>query len=148
MRVAFGNDHAASAELRADLIGFIEGLGHEVSDMGSSGEERVDYPDYARKVCEAVASGEADRGILVCGTGVGMRIAANKIRGIRAANVTLPGVAPLVREHNDANVLTLSARFVDGDSNKEIIRLFLETDFAGGRHAQRVSKMTELEERW
>ena len=147
MLVAFGNDHAASDELRAELIGFIGSLGHEVIDMGCSGQERVDYPDFAYKVCEAVISGDADRGILVCGTGVGMSIAANKIRGIRAANVTLPAIAPLVREHNDANVLTLSARFVDGDSNKQIIKDFLETDFAGGRHAQRVSKMTELEER-
>ncbi len=147
MRVAFGNDHAASSELRAELIGFIHELGNEVLDMGSSNEERVDYPDFAYKVCEAVLAGEADRGILVCGTGVGMSIAANKVRGIRAANVTLPGIAPLVREHNDANVLTLSARFVDADSNKRIIKDFLETDFAGGRHAQRVSKMMGFEER-
>lgn len=147
MRVAFGNDHAASAELRAELIGFIRELGNEVSDMGSDNGERVDYPDFAYKVCEMVLSGEADFGILVCGTGVGMSIAANKVRGIRAANVTLPDIAPLVREHNDANVLTLSARFVDVESNKRIIKDFLETDFAGGRHAQRVSKMMELEER-
>ena len=147
MRVAFGNDHAASSELRSELIGYIHELGNDVLDMGSSNEERVDYPDFAYKVCEAVLAGEADRGILVCGTGVGMSIAANKVRGIRAANVTLPGIAHLVREHNDANVLTLSARFVDSDSNKQIIKDFLETDFAGGRHAQRVSKMMGFEER-
>ncbi|MGI6220614.1 MAG: ribose 5-phosphate isomerase B [Coriobacteriales bacterium] len=147
MRVAFGNDHAASAELRTELIGYIEGLGHEVLDMGSDTEERVDYPDFACKVCTAVVGGEADCGILVCGTGVGMSIAANKIRGIRAANVTLPAVAPLVREHNDANVLTLSSRFVNTEENKQIIKVFLETDFAGGRHAQRVAKMMDFEER-
>ena len=146
MRIAMGHD-PAGFDQKAELAAYVAELGHEVIDMGSYDDGRVDYPDYAEKVGRAVAAGEADRGILICGTGIGMSIAANKIAGIRAANVTIPSFAPLCREHNDANVVTLSARFVSPEDNKAIIKAFLETEFGGGRHAGRVEKMMALEQR-
>lgn len=144
MRIAIGCDHAGP-EVKAQLAEYIEGLGHEVIDLGTDGPDRVDYPDYAQKVCETVQSGDAELGVLICGTGIGMSIAANKFSGIRAANVTLPQVAPLARQHNDANVLTLSARFVDVETNKQIVRNFLEASFEGGRHSQRLAKIEKIE---
>ena len=144
MRIAIGNDHAG-IEQKPQLAEYIAGLGHEVIDCGSDSDRRVDYPDYAAIVAELVVLGEADMGVLICGTGIGMSIAANKVDGIRAANVTMPEVAPLAREHNDANVLTLSARFVDVETNERIIKAFLEAEFAGGRHAERVAKIMALE---
>ncbi|MGI6216890.1 MAG: ribose 5-phosphate isomerase B [Coriobacteriales bacterium] len=145
MRIAIGNDHAGF-EMKAQLSDFIESLGHEVEDLGCYSSDRVDYPDYAAKVGHTVMAGDADMGILICGTGIGMCIAANKVHGIRAANVTNPEIAPFARAHNNANVLTLSARFVDVDTNKEIIKRFLETDFEGGRHAGRVDKISALDD--
>lgn len=144
MRIAIGCDHAGP-EVKAQLAEYIEGLGHEVIDLGTDGPDRVDYPDYAQKVCETVQSGDAELGVLICGTGIGMSIAANKFSGIRAANVTLPQIAPLARQHNDANVLTLSARFVDVETNKQIVRNFLEASFEGGRHSQRLAKIEKIE---
>lgn len=125
-------------------------LGHDVVDLGPDTDENsVDYPDYAFLVAEMVANGEADRGILVCGTGIGMSIAANKVPGIRAVNCTIPEFAILSREHNNANVITLSGRFIDIETNKEILQNFLTTEFAGGRHQNRLDKVTakELSER-
>ncbi len=145
MRIAFGNDHAGFDQ-KAELVEYLKSLGHEVTDYGTDSSDRVDYPDYAFKVGEAVAAGDQDFGILVCGTGIGMSIAANKVRGIRAANVTMPDVAPFARAHNNANVLTLSARYVDVDTNKLIIKKFLETEFEGGRHEGRVNKINALDE--
>ena len=145
MRIAIAGDHA-DPEMKDQLASFVEGLGHQVANLGTNGPDRVDYPDFARKVCEAVQKGEADLGILVCGTGIGMSIAANKFRGIRAANVTLPEVAPLARQHNDANVLTLSARFVDEPTNEQIIANFLDAQFEGGRHAGRLAKIAQIED--
>ncbi len=145
MRIAIAGDHA-DPEMKDQLASFVEGLGHQVANLGTNGPDRVDYPDFARKVCEAVQKGEADLGILVCGTGIGMSIAANKFRGIRAANVTLPEVAPLARQHNDANVLTLSARFVDEPTNEQIIANFLNAQFEGGRHAGRLAKIAQIED--
>ncbi len=145
MRIAIAGDHA-DPEMKDQLASFVEGLGHQVANLGTNGSDRVDYPDFARKVCEAVQKGEADLGILVCGTGIGMSIAANKFRGIRAANVTLPEVAPLARQHNDANVLTLSARFVDEPTNEQIIANFLNAQFEGGRHAGRLAKIAQIED--
>lgn len=144
MRIAIGCDHAGFDQ-KLQLAAYIEGLGHEVLDKGSLDAGRVDYTDYAEAVCRAVVAGEADFGVLICGTGIGMSIAANKVRGIRAANVTLPCCAALAREHNDANVVTLSARFVSLEDNEAIVKTFLECDFAGGRHAGRVAKIMALE---
>jgi ribose 5-phosphate isomerase B len=138
--VAIASDHAGFEQKR-QLADWLNELGFEVHDLGPATDERVDYPDYAAKVAEEVASGAATRGILVCGTGIGMAIAANKRHGIRAANITDPQFATLAREHNDANVITLSGRFVDLETNKQIVNNFLTTDFGGGRHADRVKKI-------
>ena len=140
MRVAIASDHGGFDQ-KQELIGYLSELGCEVQDLGPETCDPVDYPDYALPVAESVASGDADFGVLLCGTGIGMAIAANKTAGIRAANVTSPQFAALAREHNDANVVALSGRFVDLDTNKEIVRTFLETPFAGGRHERRVNKI-------
>ncbi len=144
MRIAIAGDHA-DVEMKDNLAQFVEDMGYEVLNLGTHGTDRVDYPDYARKVCESIKNGESDLGILVCGTGIGMCIAANKFASIRAANVTLPQVAPLARQHNNANVLTLSARFVDEQTNKQIIKEFLGAKFEGGRHAERLEKIEAIE---
>ncbi|MGI6104732.1 MAG: ribose 5-phosphate isomerase B [Raoultibacter sp.] len=140
MRVSIASDHAGFA-VKQKLIIYLQDLGHEVVDQGPENDERVDYPDYAARVAESVLSGETERGILVCGTGIGMAMKANKYSGIRAANVTTAEFAALSREHNDANVLCLSARFVDIKVNESIIDAFLNTEFGKGRHAQRVEKI-------
>ena len=119
--------------------------GHQVIDQGPDTDDRVDYPDYAAKVANDVASGAADRGVLVCGTGIGMALAADKVAGIRAANIINPQFAALCREHNDANVITLSGRFVTLETNQEILDVFLTTEFGGGRHAGRVEKIMALD---
>ena len=146
MRIAIASDHAGF-EQKTELIPFLEGLGHEVIDLGPAAPDRVDYPDFAVLVAHAVAGGEADRGVLVCGTGIGMALAADKVAGIRAANVILPEFADLARRHNDANVITLSGRYVTLDVNKRILEVFLTAQFEGGRHALRVAKIMELDEK-
>ena len=144
MRIAIASDHAGFDQ-KAELVPFLESLGHEVLDLGPETCDRVDYPDYAAAVGRAVANGEADRGVLVCGTGIGMALAAGKIAGIRAANITSPEFAELCRRHNDANVITLSGRFVSLEENQRILKVFLVAEFEGGRHAQRVAKIMELD---
>ncbi len=144
MRVAVASDHGGFIQ-KADICAYIESLGYEVEDLGPATDDRCDYPDYAEKVCDYVVSGKADRGILICGTGIGMSIAANKIDGIRAAEITTPDFARLCREHNNANVMCLSGRFVDLPVNEENVKVFLETDFEGGRHAERVEKIMALQ---
>ena len=145
MRVVIGSDHAGY-EQKQRLLGHVEAAGHDVADVGTtSAEQSVDYPDFALAVARRVASGEAEFGVLVCGTGIGMAIAANKVAGVRAANVTDPEFARLAREHNDANVVTVSARFVPVLVNEEIVDAFLTTPFGGGRHAGRVEKISAAE---
>lgn len=144
MVVSIGSDHAGFEEKQL-LIGYLLDLGHDVVDRGPDDDGRVDYPDYAALVARDIATGFADFGVLVCGTGIGMAIAANKVDGIRAANVTSPEFAALAREHNDANVVTVSGRFVDDVTNRAIVKTFLETEFGGGRHAGRVAKIMALE---
>lgn len=144
MVISIASDHAGFEEKQL-LVGFLGGLGHNVIDRGPEDDSRVDYPDFAELVAHDVASGEAERGVLVCGTGIGMAIAANKVYGIRAANVTTPEFAVLAREHNDANVVTVSGRFVDDETNRAIVKAFLETEFGGGRHEGRVAKIMALE---
>lgn len=144
MKIAVGADHAGY-ELKESLRFVLRGLEHEVSDLGTHSRDSTDYPDYAAAVARAVASGEAERGLLVCGSGVGMAIAANKIHGIRAANVGDPEAARLARAHNDANVLALGARRLSEGEAAEIVRAFLETSFDGGRHRERVEKIERLE---
>ena len=144
MKVSIASDHAGFEE-KEFLKPYLVELGHEVIDRGPDSDDRVDYPDFAELVAKDVACGEADRGVLVCGTGIGMAIAANKVDGIRAANVTSPEFAALSREHNDANIVTVSGRFVTDETNRAIVKAFLETAFGGGRHEGRVAKIMALE---
>jgi ribose 5-phosphate isomerase B len=144
MRVALGADHAG-VHLKDAVRSLLESRGIEVQDFGTVGDNSVDYPDYAAQVGRAVAAGEADRGILACGTGIGMAIAANKIDGVRAAPVVDLESARLSREHNDANVLALGARVTPADMALQIVSTFLDTPFAGGRHQRRLDKITALE---
>lgn len=145
MRVAIGSDHAGF-EQKERLRAHLTAAGREVVDKGTYDGDSVDYPDFARKVGRTVASGEAEFGVLVCGTGIGMAIAANKVPGVRAANVTDPEFARLARQHNNANVIAVSGRFVPEDVNAEIVDAFLDTAFEGGRHAGRVSKIEAAEQ--
>lgn len=145
MIVSIAADHAGFEE-KQRLVGYLAELGHEVIDRGPNSDDRVDYPDFAVLVARDIASGEAERGVLVCGTGIGMAVAANKVHGIRAANVTSPEFAALAREHNDANIVTVSGRFVTDEVNRAIVKTFLETEFGGGRHAGRVEKIMALEQ--
>ena len=145
MRIALGSDHAG-VELKARVKQALDDRHLEYHDFGPSTDSPVDYPDYAVRVAESVASGQCDRGILICGTGVGMAIAANKVPGVRAAQVADRHGARLSREHNDANVLTLGARTTSVDVALDIVDAFLATPFGGGRHQRRVDKIMALEE--
>ena len=144
MKVSIGADHAGF-ELKEKIRKLLTDQGIEVADEGTHSAESVDYPDYARKVAEAVASNNTQRGILVCGSGIGMAMAANKVHGIRAAHVTSEQEARLSREHNDANVLTLGGRVLDEATALRIVQTFLNTQFEGGRHQRRVDKIAALE---
>ncbi len=145
MRIALGSDHAG-VELKALIMQELDNREFDYHDFGPSTDSPVDYPDYAARVAESVSSGQFDRGILVCGTGVGMAIAANKVPGVRAAQVTDSDGARLSREHNDANVLTLGARTTSVVQALKIVNVFLETSFSGGRHQRRVDKIMALEQ--
>ena len=144
MKISIASDHAGFEQKQA-LAAYLESLGHDVIDRGPGTDDRVDYPDFAALVAHDVVDGAAERGVLVSGTGIGMAGAANKIDGIRAANVTSPVFAALAREHNDANIVAVSGRFVDEATNREILDAFVSTEFGGGRHADRVKKITALE---
>ena len=145
MKIAIGADHAGF-ELKNQLGDVLRQSGYEVCDFGTNSAESTDYPDYAVRVAKAVAAGTVERGVLVCGSGVGMSIAANKVRGVRAAlGVSIEEVR-LARAHNNLNVLTLGARFTDPDLARELVRTFLETPFEGGRHERRVAKITQMED--
>jgi ribose 5-phosphate isomerase B len=144
MRIAIAADHAGF-HLKDELRDELRAGGHDVIDYGTDSETSTDYPDYAATVARAVAEGQAERGILVCATGVGMSIAANKVPGVRAALATNADEVRLTRAHNDANVLTLGARYTDAPTARELVDVFLHTDFEGGRHARRVDKIRALE---
>ncbi|HVS62976.1 MAG TPA: ribose 5-phosphate isomerase B [Thermoanaerobaculia bacterium] len=137
MRIALGADHAGW-ELKTTIRGWLEEHGHEVEDLGTDSGASVDYPDFARRVSRSVSGGTAERGVLVCGTGAGMAIAANRHPGVRAVNCIDPFTARMARSHNDANVLALGARVVGPGLALELLQTFLEEPFAGGRHARRV----------
>lgn len=143
MQVAIATDHAGFCQ-KAAAIKALEEMGHTVLDYGPKTDERVDYPDFAHKVAHVVAKGEADAGVLICGTGLGMALAATKLPGIRAVPIQTPGFAELARAHNNANVLCLSARYVSEELNAEIMQVFLETPFAGERHVTRVKKIEQI----
>ena len=145
MRVALGADHAGVI-LKDAIRSLLESRGIDVRDLGTTDQISVDYPDFAASVGRAVATGLADRGILVCGTGLGMAIAANKIDGVRATPVADLDGARLAREHNDANVLALGARTTTPETALQIVSTFLDTPFAGGRHERRLEKIAALED--
>jgi len=144
MRIAIGTDHRGFA-IRVSVIELVQKLGHEAIDMGTFSADSVDYPDIAAEVAQKISRGEADRGILVCGTGLGMCIAANKIAGVRAAPCHDDITAELSRRHNDSNVLCLSADLLGERLIDRMIEIWLDTPFDGGRHARRVDKIKELE---
>ena len=138
--IALGSDHAG-LPLKKIIRGYLDERGVEVEDVGTHDSESCDYPDFAFVVAEAVSSGRADSGVLVCGTGTGMAIAANKVSGARAAMCSSEIQARLAREHNDANILALGARLQGDDLALAILQAFMDGDFAGGRHARRVQKI-------
>lgn len=144
MKIVLGADHHG-VEFKAILKKHLEELNHEVFDVGSNVEESVDYPDFAIPAAEMVARGEAERGVLICGSGVGMSMAANKVKGVRAGVCATPEAAALARQHNDLNVLALSGWKEDDGTALHIVDVFLETGFDGGRHARRVGKIMAYE---
>ena len=144
MRIVIGADHAGF-ELKQQIARYLLAQGHQVQDLGTHSPQSVDYPDYAVRVARAVVAGEAERGILICGTGIGMSIAANKVRGARAAVCTDCYMARMARQHNDARILCLGGRVLGLGSALDVVEVFLRTDFVGGRHAQRVDKIGALE---
>lgn len=139
-RIAIGADHAGFEE-KEKIKKTLDELGIEYEDVGTASSDSVDYPDFARQVAERVARGEAEQGLLFCGSGTGMAISANKIKGIRAAVAWSPDIARLAREHNNANVLALPARFVSEDEATAIVKAWFAADFEGGRHERRVEKI-------
>ena len=145
--IALGADHAGFP-LKENLKSWLADRGHRVLDFGTHSGDSVDYPDYAAAVGMAVAKGEAERGVLVCGTGIGMAIAANKVAGVRAAQCSDAASAQISRQHNDTNVVTLGARTTSPETAVEIVKLWLETGFEGGRHTRRIEKVAGLEREW
>ena len=145
MKIAIGSDHRGF-EVKRRIVSLLQQLGHEILDVGPPGRESVDYPDFAFQVALAVGEGRVERGILVCGTGIGMCIAANKVPGVRAAPCHDPITAEMSRRHNDANVLCLSADLLGEELIDRMVRIWLETDFEGGRHARRVEKIMKYED--
>ena len=143
MRIALAADHAGYA-LKDELAGWLREQGHEVMDLGTNGPESVDYPDFGERLANAIATGQAERGIAVCGSGIGISIAVNRNPACRCARVSDPLSAQLAREHNDANVLALGARLIGSDMAKACAAIFLDTDFAGGRHQRRVDQLSHL----
>jgi ribose 5-phosphate isomerase B len=141
MRIAIASDHAAY-ELKALLAEWLHGEGHEVADLGTNGPESVDYPDYGYALADAVATGGAERGVALCGSGIGISISVNRNPACRCALVSEPLSARLAREHNDANVIAMGARLTGIDMAKACLTAFLSTDFAGDRHARRVDKLS------
>ena len=143
MRIALAADHAGVA-LKDELAAWLREQGHDITDLGTSGSESVDYPEFGSRLARAVGSGEVDRGVAVCGSGIGISIAINRDPRCRCARVDDPLSAGLAREHNDANVIAMGARLVGSDMAKACVAAFLGTDFAGGRHQRRVDQLSQL----
>lgn len=144
MKIAIGSDHGGLV-IRKEIMNLLDELGIEYEDFGCECEQSVEYPDYAFPIAEKVADGEFDRGILICGTGIGMSIAANKVKGIRCALVHDVFSAKATREHNDSNILAMGERVVGPGLAREIATVWLKTDYAGGRHESRLSKISNYE---
>ncbi|EAE7426789.1 ribose 5-phosphate isomerase B [Listeria monocytogenes] len=145
MKIAIGNDHVG-IELKPVIVAYLQDLGHEVDDFGAFSNERTDYPEYGKKVAESVAAGKSDLGILICGSGVGISIAANKVNGIRAVVCSEPYSAKLSREHNNTNILAFGSRVVGAELAKMIVQNWLDAEFEGGRHAKRVEMIARIED--
>lgn len=140
MNIILASDHAGY-RMKMELIPFVKELGHTVFDIGCHDESSMDYPDVAYPFAEAIAKGEYDRGIIICGTGIGVSMCANRVKGVRCAHCADPLSARLTRQHNDANAIALGGRIIGIELAKEIVKEFLTTDFAGGRHQRRVDKI-------
>lgn len=144
MKIGIASDHVGM-ELKPTIIEFLKELGYEVADFGPQSKERTDYPKYGKKVADAVVNKEVDLGILICGTGVGISIAANKVKGIRAVVCSEPYTARLSREHNNTNILAFGSRVIGSELAKMIVKQWLEAEFEGGRHANRVEMIGNIE---
>ena len=147
MNIAIGSDHAGYS-MKEDIKDYLTSLNHNFEDFGTDSIASVDYPDFAIKIAEAVASGKFERGILICGSGIGMSIVANKVPGIRASLCYNIYTAWVSRKHNDANILTLGARVISKDQARQIVKVWLETPFEGGRHKRRLNKIKEIEKKY
>lgn len=145
MRISIGSDHRG-VQIKAKLVAFLVAGGHQVNDVGTDCESSVDYPDFATAVCKQVATGASDRGILICGTGIGMAIAANKFKGVRAANCYDEVMAEMCRRHNNVNVLCLPGDLIGDRPIDELVNLWLATEFEAGRHQRRLEKIEQIEE--
>ncbi|GAA5422102.1 ribose 5-phosphate isomerase B [Tetragenococcus halophilus] len=143
MKLAIGSDHVGW-ELKQEISDYIQSLGHETVDFGAYSSERTDYPKYGKKVAEEVASGQFDGGVLICGTGVGISISANKVKGIRAVVCSEPYTAKLSKQHNNTNIVAFGSRVVGVDLAKMIVKEWLEASYEGGRHAKRVDMIDEI----
>lgn len=146
MKIAIGNDHVA-LELKKEIQSYLESKGHEVIDLGTDSPERCDYPIYGEKVANAIVTGNADCGILICGTGVGISLAANKVKGIRAVVCSEPYSAQLSKRHNNTNILAFGARVIGVDLAKMIVDSWLGAEFEGGRHEKRIKMIDEIQAR-
>lgn len=144
MKIAIGNDHAA-VEMKWDIVKYLESKGHEMVNFGTDTLESCNYPEFGKAVGKAVASGEADCGILICGTGVGISLAANKVKGIRAAVCSEPVTARLTKLHNNSNIIAFGARIVGLEMAKAIVDAYLDTEFEGGRHQKRIDMIMDIE---
>lgn len=145
MKIAIGNDHAAT-ELKMEIMEYVKSLGYEVINLGTDGHESCNYPEFGEKVGRAVVSGEADCGILICGTGVGISIAANKVKGVRCGVCSDTTTAHLIKEHNNANIIAFGARIVGSELAKDIVKSYLDAEFMGGRHQNRIDIISEIEQ--
>lgn len=144
MKIVIGNDHTA-VQLKNEIMEYVKSMGHEVTNFGTDESESCNYAEYGEKVARAVASREYDCGILICGTGVGISLAANKVKGIRAAVCSEPVTASLVKRHNNANIIAFGARIVGSEMAKEIVKAYLTAEFEGGRHQMRVDSIMAIE---
>ena len=144
MKIAIGNDHVA-VEMKWHIVKYLSQKGHTLMNFGTDNEERTDYPIYGKRVADAVVNGECEAGILICGTGVGISLTANKVKGIRAAVCSEPYTARLTKEHNNANIIAFGARVVDMSMAEKIVDAFLEAEFEGGRHQRRIDMITAVE---
>lgn len=146
MKIIIGNDHAAP-EMKKEIVKYLEELGHEVINFGVDTTDSCNYPEIGEKVGRAVVAGEGDCGVLICGTGVGISIAANKVKGVRAAVCSDTATARLVKQHNNANIIAFGARIVGMEAAKDIVKAYLEAEFEGGRHQTRIDMIHDIENR-